>query len=109
MSNLPTPTDHHIRRKGKMGRLGVFLTGLSLGVLGVGAYYVFGKKKSTLSAQQLLEIAKEKVRQEEATKRNVLLAKVVGGTLVTLYVLSYVRGFFVGRHHHHHRHHHNDH
>ena len=96
-----------------MGKLEALLAGTALS-LGLGAgYYLFSRKTTSLTPSQLLELAKEKVRQEQETKRTLLLTgmKCVAVTIGVLYTYGQIRFLFSGKtkgihndsHHHHHK------
>lgn len=96
-----------------MGKFGALLLGTAVS-LGVGAgYYLFYRRSSTLTPQQLLELAKERVRLEHETKnkRTLLLLQCAVGTIGVIYVYGQIRWLFAGKsitahdgnHHHHHK------
>ena len=88
-----------------MSRWTAFFWGAALSTgLGVAAY-VFTKRRQ-LTSEQLVELAKERLRQEQQTKRTKHLLIVGTAAIGGLYFYMQLRRLFVSSSRHHHHHHH---
>ena len=88
-----------------MSRWTAFFWGAAVST-GVGiAAFIFTKRRQ-LTSEQLVELAKERLRQEEQTKRTKNLLIVGTAAVGSLFIWMQLRKLFAHtpRHHHHHHH-----